>query len=187
MGVNRRRQRALLPDAPLIRVAGRMLRAEVESHRNPLDVDHVWIWIDVGGEVMVSVNTRSKRNQIAGFDSRIRVGIVRETWDVLPAVGAEIWDGMDYAQIEAGSNVFFEHYEREGLEKLLLASAAKAALLEAWGAPYRHRLEGIHQIHSRRASCAVPEDIVGRDGALKFYFEPDRTSLLLLFKFCGQP
>lgn len=188
MGVIRRRHEPpLLPDVPLVRAVGRILGAEVEFHQNPLDVDHVWIWIDVGGELLVSVNTRSKRNLLAGFDPRIRVGMVRSTWDELPPVGAHPCGGMDYVEIEACSNVFFEHYEREGLEKLLLSSAEEAFLLEIWGAPYRHRREGIHQIHSRRASCAVPEDITGRDGALKFYFERDRRSLQLLFKFCGQP
>lgn len=43
------------------------------------------------------------------------------------------------------------------------------------------------KIHSRRASCAVPGDLRGRDGALRFYFESGQATELFLFKFCGQP
>ena len=187
MGVRRRRDPFLhlLPGADLVRAVGRVLGAEVEKSANPDAIDHVWIRMDIGGEILVSINTLSNRNRLAGFDARVRVGLVRGKWSVLPAVGAEVCERMDYTDIEAMTNVFFEHYERADLEKLLLDCCAEARVLEVWGAPYRHRLQGIHQVHSRRASCAVSEDIVGSDGALKFYFE--KETLLLLFKFCGQP
>ena len=58
---------------------------------------------------------------------------------------------------------------------------------QAWGDLYIREHPGIHQVHSRRASCAVPRDIVGRDGALRFYFGRDTVCETLLFKFCGQP
>lgn len=180
-------QPRLLPGVPLVRAAGRIIGAAVEEHENHAEVDHVLIRIDVGGEIVVAVNTLSKRNLVAGFDSRIRVGAVRGTWEVLPRVGAEAWGQMDYARIEAAQNVFYEHYEREALEGLLLGCCAEACFLEVWGAPYRHRRQGIHQVHSRRASCAVAQDITSQDGALKFYFESGRQTLMLLFKFCGQP
>lgn len=163
--------------------------AEVESHRDPERVDHVWISMDIGGpeRVLVSVNTLSIRNRAAGFDPRIRTGIVRATWDHLPPRGAEACSRMDYADIESATNVFFEHFDRPAMEVLLIERCARARLLEVWGAPYHSRQHGLHQVHSRRASCAVQEDIVGRDGALKFYFEQDRSTELILFKFCGQP
>jgi hypothetical protein len=44
----------------------------------------------------------------------------------------------------------------------------------------------LHQIHSRRASSAVPEDLRGRDGAVRFYFDEDQRSELALLKFSGQ-
>ena len=46
---------------------------------------------------------------------------------------------------------------------------------------------GIHQLHSRRGSHAVPKDHLGRDGAVQFYFAESQRSELLLFKFAGQP
>ncbi len=189
MGVKRHRwmEPNPLPDVPLVRAAGRILNAELEFHVNPQQVDHVWIRIDAGREVLVAVNTFSRRNLLAGFDPRIRVGTVRDTWSVLPRAGFEPCPRLDYAEIEAAQNVFFEHYAQDALEKYLLRLAREAAVLEVWGAPYRQLKQGIHQVHSRRRSCAVAEDISGRDGALKFYFEKECLSLLLLFKFCGQP
>lgn len=183
----RRSQRLLLPEVPLVRVAGRILGADVEEGSNPEEIDHVWIRIDAGGELVVSVNTSSRKNRVAGFDPRIRVGRSRGRWATLPAPAAEVCESSDYAEIESSNNVFFEHYEREPLEDLLLERSGGACLLEVWGAPYRQRVQGVHQVHSRRASCAVPEDIRRRDGALKFYFEAGQETELFLFKFCGQP
>ena len=187
-GGNRRRlPQFFLPDAPLVRVVGRILGAEVEQRESPEEVDHIWIRIDAGDELVVSVNTSSKKNRVAGFDPRIRLGICHELWTDLPVAGAEICPGNDYAEIESRKNVFYEHHERAELQEFLMERCARAFLLEAWGAPYRRHVQGVHQIHSRRASCAVPDDIVGRDGALKFYFESGQETEHLLFKFCGQP
>ncbi len=185
MGVRgRRRLTRLLPDAPLVRAAGRVLGAEVEQSENPDEVDHVWIRMDIGGEIAVAVNTLSKKNRMAGRDPRVRVGMVRGPEEDPPPPGASACARLDYAEIEARENVFFEHFERAALEVLLLDCCGRARALEVWGAPHGGSREGIHQVHSRRASCAVPEDVVGTDGALKFYFE--EGTLVLLFKFCGQ-
>ena len=178
-----------LPDAPLVRAVGDSLSAEIEHDAHPERIDHVWISMDIGQpeRVLVSVNTLSNRNRDAGFDPRIRMGIVRGIWEHLPPRGAEPCAPRDYADIESATNVFYEFHDRAAMETLLLGRCARARRLEVWGAPYRSRHHGIHQIHSRRASCAVPEDIVGKDGALKFYFDGDHATELLLFKFCGQP
>lgn len=177
--------------APFVHAVGGDLHVRVEQHRDPAAVDHVWMTMDAGsaGRVFVSVNTVSKRNRDAGFDPRVRVGMVREgRWKDLPDRGAEACEGFDYAEVEGRANVYFEHYERVRLEGLLLATTHRAAALEVWGTPYHRRYRaGIHQIHSRRPSCAVPDDLANRDGALRFYFGSDRTSALFLFKFCGQP
>lgn len=187
-GVHRRKQpRVHLPPAPFIRVAGRIISAEVEVHPNPEEIDHVWIRIDVGEEIFISVNTSSKKNRLAGFDPRIRVGVIRGEWTALPARGVEVSGPSAYEELEARANVFFEHYDRGPLEDLLMDRCGEACLLEAWGAPYHQRVQGIHQVHCRRSSCAVPEDIHGRDGALKFYFENGKRTEQFLFKFCGQP
>lgn len=188
MGMNGRRDRSrFLPDVPLVRVTGRILGAEVEEHANPGEIDHLWIRLHAGEEVFISVNTSSKRNRLAGFDPRIRVGLIRGNWVHMPPYGVEIVASNSYAEIESRSNVFFEHKEREELEEMLMDRCRRACLLEVWGAPYRHRMQGVHQIHSRRASCAVAEDIVGRDGALRFYYESEQATEHFLFKFCGQP
>jgi hypothetical protein len=175
---------------PLVHAVGGDLTAQVEDHPNPSYVDHVWITMSVGGpeRLLVSINTLSKRNREAGFDPRIRLGLVRGEWTTLPPRGLAACPRLDYADIEKAHTVFFEHTLRQDLEDLLVESAHRAVLLEAWGAPYRNKRRlGLHQIHSRRGSCAVPSDIQGLDGALKFYFPRNRETMLLLFKFCGQP
>jgi hypothetical protein len=134
-----------------------------------------------------AVNTLSRLNRDAGFDSRVRTGIVRETYAELPARGVFPCDRFDYTEIEGKANVFYESHDRPEMEALLLSRADTAILVEAWGDIYTHNHVGVHQIHSRHASCAVAQNIVGRDGALKFYYEAEKASELLLFKFCGQP
>jgi len=178
-----------LPDAPLIRVAGTPVSIRVEEHPDDEHVDHVWITLDIGMSepVVLSVNTISRRNLLAGFDPRIRVGLIRGHWEFLPPRGATVCGSLDYSEIETSTNVFYEHRTRQEMEALLLSRGRGALLAEAWGAPYRNHRCGVHQIHSRRASCAVPDDLAGRDGALKFYFDQEHATELFLFKFCGQP
>jgi len=181
---------SILPPATFVHAVGGDLQAQVEEHPNPDHIDHVWISMDAGQgpRVLVSVNTLSRRNRDAGFDARVRVGLVRGSWTHLPPRGFTAFPGLDYGRIEAETNVYFEHYERPTLETLLMESTRRAALLEVWGVPYRNKNKrGIHQIHSRRASCAVNEDLRGSDGALCFYFAQEQTSLLVMLKFCGQP
>jgi hypothetical protein len=176
--------------APFLHAVGDDLQATVEVHADPLRIDHVWITMDVGRakRLTVSINTFSRRNYDAGFDARVQVGVRKEPWTLLPGRGAAEHAGFDYADEERVSNIFYEHYTREALEEFLLLTTREAILLEAWGSPYYRRRgqPGLHQIHSRRASCAVAEDIRNRDGALRFYFA-DHSSVLCLFKFCGQP
>lgn len=138
------------------------------------------------GQLVVSVNTRSLHNERAGFDSRVRRGILRGTWSTLPVKGVVPCEGFDYAPMEKQANIYYEPCERAELETFLMETSTRATVLEVWGVPYSTPVTGIHQIHSRRASCAISREIQGRDGALQFYF-PDQTSLLVFFKFCGQP
>lgn len=182
------RRRATLPD--FVQAVGGDLRARLEEHPNPDYVDHVWISMDVGDldRLIVSVNTQSKRNMAAGFDARVRVGVLHGQWKHLPPRGIRRCPAFDYAEIEKSANIYFEHHTRAALEELLLDTSSRSILLEAWGSPYHHKGQaGIHQIHSRRASCAMPEDVFNRDGALQFYFLEDQKTELFLFKFCGQP
>jgi hypothetical protein len=115
----------------------------------------------------------------------MRVGIVASSWGELPSAGLVKSPGLDYRTIEAASPVSYREYERPALERLLADKAKRASLIEGWGELYVRTHAGIHQVHSMRASCSVPRDLIGRDGAIRFYF-PDGTAEMLLFKYCGQ-
>ena len=170
-----------------IHVTGVPYIVEVEQSDDPLRIDHVWITLEVPpfGRVRAAINTLSRFNRDAGFDERVRVAIVAGTWDEKPQNGLVEEAGQDYAMIEAALPVTYEFYEREPLTELLVTKAKAAVRAEVWGELYAQEHLGIHQIHCRRASCAVTRDLKGRDGALKLYYA-DNTSELFLFKFCGQ-
>jgi hypothetical protein len=173
---------------PLVHLVGDDPRARVELPDHKVSPDHVWISLDPGFSVrfMISVNTYSIRNGQAGFDPRVRLGIIRGTWEYLPERGVSEWHHFSYDEIPGIGEVDFRPLERVFLEQMLLDQVHHAMLLEAWGSPYQRQLPGIHQIHSRSASCAVPETAHGADGALRFYFHEERRMEMLLFKFCGQ-
>jgi hypothetical protein len=178
-------------DAVLVRVVGTVRQARVEPSLDAVNIDHVHLTLtaDIKCPVEVAINTLSRRNRDAGFDAHVRVGRLRESWTELPLVSVNSLQRFDYADFETHANVIYETLERAEIETLLLDAAARCVRVEAIGTPYHRRpIVGIHQIHSRRASCAVPEDLPGRDGALRFYFDaPEREALWLFFKFCGQP
>lgn len=186
----RKNQRAYLglSHGDLVHLVGSPIAFAAEIDRIPANIDHFWITIDLGnGEpIRISLSTHSRQNAAAGFDPRIRVGIIASSWNELPAIGLVKSPGLDYRTIEAASPVTYLEYERPALEFLLADKAKRAAQIEAWGELYVRTHAGIHQVHSMRASCSVPRDFVGRDGAIRFYF-PDKTAELLLFKYCGQP
>ncbi|HEX8078230.1 MAG TPA: hypothetical protein VF511_10490 [Chthoniobacterales bacterium] len=94
--------------------------------------------------------------------------------------------GLDYRAIEHSYSVTYIEYGREPFEVLLMDKARGAVFIEAWGELYVRTHVGIHQVHSMRASCSVPRDLLGRDGAIRFYFNTGKAELLL-FKYCGQP
>ena len=171
-----------------VHVTGVPYIVEVEKADDPLRVDHVWITLEVPpfGRVRASINTLSRFNRDAGFDGRVRVGIVAGTWDEKPQNGLVEEAGQDYAMIEAALPVTYEFYDHDPLAELLMTKAKLAVRAEVWGELYAQEHLGVHQIHSRRASCAVTRDLKGRDGALKLYYA-DNTTELFLFKFCGQP
>ena len=116
----------------------------------------------------------------------MRVGRIPSTWRELPAAGLFKSDGLDYQAMEAASPLVYLEYERPALELLLSGNAQRAVFIEAWGELYVRTHVGIHQVHGMRASCSVARDLIGRDGAIRFYF-PDSSAEMLLFKYCGQP
>lgn len=170
-----------------VHVTGVPYQVELEQSENPDRRDHVWITLESPpyGRIRASINTLSRLNRDAGFEPRVRVGIIPSTWEEKPDPGLVEEQGQNYAFIEAAMPVHYEHYEHEDLAEMLMSKAKLAVRAEVWGDLYANRHLGIHQIHSRRASCAVAQDIKGRDGALKLYY-PDNTAELFLFKFCGQ-
>jgi hypothetical protein len=177
-------------DDRFCRAVGTPTFVTIEHSPHPERIDHVWVTMEVAGagNMRAAINTKSLRNEAGGFDPRIRLGVLHKTDVTVPASGLFPSRPFDYAEIERQENIFYEHMERRDVELLITEKIDTATLIEVWGDVYaRGHHRGIHQIHCRRASCAVPEDLRGRDGALRCYFEGTVRSELLLFKFCGQP
>ena len=172
-----------------VHVTGVPYAVEREVSEDPANADHIYITLEAPpfGRLRAAVNTLSRFNRDAGADGRIRVGIVKSSWTEKPAPALVEEHDQDYAKIEAAKNVTYEFYENESLAALLMERAKRAVRVEVWGDLYARDHLGIHQIHSRRGSCAVTADIKNRDGALKLYYGEDNTAELFLFKFCGQP
>ncbi len=170
------------------RVIGIPYQVELEVAPNPNRVDHVWFTLKVPpcGAVQLSVNTMSRLNLLAGQDPRVRVGILHTAWTEKPEPLLEESEGLDYTNIEAQTPLEFSYREHEELAEMLITRGRAALRVEAWGELYRRDHLGMHQIHSRRASCAVSTDVLGRDGAIRFYL-PDGNAEMFLFKYCGQP
>jgi hypothetical protein len=190
-----RHQRNVRPVYPglhhgdLVHVTGRPIAFAAEIDRVPANIDHFWITIGIGtGEpIRIALSTHSRQNAAAGFDPRMRIGIIASTWQELPVAGLDKSTGLDYHTLETASPVAYAEYERPALEQLLTEKTTRAIFIEVWGELYVRNHIGIHQVHSMRASCSVPRDYIGRDGAIRFYFADGAWSELLLFKYCGQP
>jgi hypothetical protein len=171
-------------------VAGEIATAVVEQEEDERKIDHVWITVRAGefGRVDISMSTLSRQSRALGFDPRVRVGVVRSAWIDLPAAGVRpMTKPFDYAAIEREHTTDYIAHERPAVEQLLIDKARRAVFVEAWGEFYVRAHVGVHQIHSRRASNAVPRDVLGQDGAIRFYFRESHTREMLLFKFDGQP
>ncbi|HWM25176.1 MAG TPA: hypothetical protein VNP98_10150 [Chthoniobacterales bacterium] len=171
----------------MVHVAGEPVTFAAEIDRNPANIDHFWITIQMGdaGPLRIALSTHSRQNAAAGFDPRVRVGVIGGERD-LPAAGLFSSSGLDYGALEAETPVTYLEYERPALEILLADKTRRAIFIEAWGELYVRNHLGIHQVHSMRASCSVLRDFIGRDGAIRFYFADGRAEILL-FKYCGQP
>jgi len=175
--------------AKFVHIRGVPYTVAVEESSDPLKLDHVWLTLEVPpfGRLRAAINTLSRVNRDAGFDSKIRVGIVLSPYTEKPATGLEECAGQDYALIEATQKIVYKPFEREVLTEMLVDRLKTAVRVELWGELYARDHLGIHQIHCRRASCAVKADLKNRDGALKLYYPENNLSELFLFKFCGQP
>jgi hypothetical protein len=168
--------------------AGEPIDFQVESGLDPRKIDHVWVTIRAGrfGPVRISINTYSLKHAADGFDPRMRVGALISNWSHLPESGIFPTAGLDYAELERAQVIEYQDMERTALETMLKARVDRALFVEAWGVLYLRDRLGIHQVHSRRASCSVRTDYVGRDGAVRFYYRENAAAEMLLFKYCGQ-
>ncbi|MEY2509685.1 MAG: hypothetical protein QOE26_448, partial [Verrucomicrobiota bacterium] len=139
-------------------LAGTIESVIVETNADPEKIDHVWIDLRAAehGLLQITLNTRSWKSVKAGFDPRVRLGIVTSTWTELPAAGARVAEPLDYAGIYAAQLVDFISYERGPLEELLVKKAKEACFVQGWGEFYVRAHRGIHQVHSRHASFAHP-------------------------------
>ena len=169
-------------------MVGTPARFEIEQAIDHKRIDHVWLNVKAGDEGVfrVSLNTLSLKSLQSGFDPRVRVAIVSAQWIELPAFGIFPSKGLNYDDIPTTASDFRE-YERDALEQLIGSSFESSLVVEAWGEVYLRGQRGIHQVHSRRASAVIRTDHVGRDGAVRFYYEEGMKTKLFLFKFFGQP
>lgn len=171
-----------------MRASGTITRVVVETSDQAEKIDHVWIEIDAGadGGLSLSLSTCSRPSRRAGFDPRVRLGVIGGRWSELPMAGVVRVPLLDYAVFEAEHPIDYVALERVALEDIILEKAGRAIFAEAWGEFYLRGQAGVHQLHSRRGSFALPKDFVGQDGALQLYYEGGSRELLL-FKFAGQP
>jgi hypothetical protein len=171
-----------------VRLGGPPVGYRIEQNPDERRIDHLSITVRAGGFgiMVIALNTYSLRNLAAGFDPRIRLAIISSTWSALPPTGVSSSAGLDYSILETQNGIVYREYERLVLEASLIEKVNRAVLIEGWGEFYVRSHAGIHQVHSRRASCAVAMDYLGRDGAIRFYFNENAAAELLLFKFCGQ-
>ena len=86
----------------MARVAGDVVRFDIENSPREENVDHVYAAIDAGlqAPVTLSLNTLSFRNRVAGHDPRIRLGILRWRWTHLPPRGLYPLEFFDYDTVE---------------------------------------------------------------------------------------
>jgi hypothetical protein len=169
------------------RVAGTAAGYRIERNADENRIDHLNILVraDGFGVLEIALNTFSLRNWKAGFDGRVRVAVLSEPWNTLPPAGLSRSGGLDYDSLEAVHRIVYQQMDRQDLESLLTDKVNNALFIEAWGEFYKRVHLGIHQVHSRRASCAVSMDYLGHDGAVRF-FKRNSVTDLLFFKFCGQ-
>ncbi len=158
-----------------------------EETEDPLAADHLYLNVEAPpfGRLRVCLNTRSRLNLDAGFDPRIRVGVIKSTFTEKPAPALEECPGLDYAKQDEKFHVQYEHFDHAAFTEFFVPKFKSAVRVEIWGELYASDHLGLHQIHSRRASSAVAQDVKNRDGAIKLYY-PDNTTEAFLFKFDGQ-
>lgn len=171
-----------------VHVTGVPYSAELKPAEEGGASDQVWITMEAPpyGRVRAVINTVSRLNELAGLKSEVRLGLQTVPWEEKPETGLTEASTMSYSAVEATLPMEYQDYDSSALGEMLMARARSAVRMEVWGDLYASDHLGVRQIHSRRASPTVKEDIAGRDGALRLYY-PDNRSEIFLFKFHGQP
>jgi hypothetical protein len=105
---------------------GKPIEFAVETNSDPMKIDHFWITIEAGriGALRIALSTYSAKQAQAGFDPRMRVGIVALIWTELPNAGLFKCAGLDYRKIEASHPITYAEYERDALVQLLSEKTA---------------------------------------------------------------
>lgn len=172
-----------------VHVIGVPYAVDREAAEDPANSDRLWLTIEAPpfGRLRASVNTTSHLSRDAGHDPRVRVAIVKSTWDEKPNPGLSEDKGQNYAKIETAFGATYEAMERDALADLLVERAKRAVRAEVWGDLFAKEHLGVRQLHCRRTSSAVPTDLRNHDGALKLYYADGNSAELFLFKFAGQP
>lgn len=72
-----------------VRGAGEIVRYAPEFGSDPEKIDHFWITLRAGevGLIQVSISTSSLKHFADRFDPRMRVAVLPESWEKLPAGG----------------------------------------------------------------------------------------------------
>src|SRR5215203_4586435 len=96
-----------------VRAAGEVASVIVETDADIRKVDHVWVQIRAGefGRLQISLSTYSRQSRAAGFDPRVRVGIITSRWSELPSPEVRVTTPLDYARLEAAQRVDYVSYE----------------------------------------------------------------------------
>ena len=113
----------------------------------------------------------------------MRVAVFQSVSSELPLSGIYAASGLDYDEIERDQRLVYTAHERFSLETLLVNQSERASFIEAWGEFYTREHVGVHQVQSRRASLSVLKNIIGRDGAVRFYLNDCSPAETLLFKY----
>ncbi len=170
-----------------VRVAGVPLRSEEESGPDPQKNDHLWLTVRAGeiGEIRIALTTWSVPSLAAGVDPRVQLAVVSTRWTALPPAGISPGGRVDYEAICRDTGFSFRPHDAASIVREIVGRFSRAIFAEAWGELYVREHVGIHQVHSRRSSLALPTNVLGRDGALRLYFDGGDAELVML-KFNGQ-
>jgi len=183
-----KRARSSFRPGEFVRIAGPPIGYTIERKADARRIDHLIIQVRAGGfgVLEIALNTYSLRSLNVGYDPRLRVAVFSSHWSALPPAGVSRSGGLNYSTLEVKNRIVYRELARPTLESLVIEKLNRSLLVEGWGEFYLRVHSGIHQVHSRRASHAVPADYLERDGAIRFYFKQNGLAELLLFKFCGQ-